>query len=91
MRLAPGVRLSGPAGRAVEGNGRTDEDGWTRATVPIESVDRAHEEFLRLGTGVEVLASAELRQRIARTVTELAARYADSVCQDGNCLAGGGN
>jgi predicted DNA-binding transcriptional regulator YafY len=65
VRLAPGVRLTGPAGDAVRANGRTDADGWTLATVPIESVDHAHGEFLRLGTGVEVLEPAELRDRIA--------------------------
>ncbi|MFI9157936.1 helix-turn-helix transcriptional regulator [Kitasatospora aureofaciens] len=51
------------------------EDGWTRARVPIESVDHAHGEFLRLGAEVEVLEPAELRDRIAGTVRALAARY----------------
>ncbi|MFI5527626.1 helix-turn-helix transcriptional regulator [Kitasatospora sp. NPDC051853] len=50
-------------------------DGWTQARVPIESIDRAHGEFLRLGTDVEVLAPAELRDRIAGTVRTLATRY----------------
>ncbi|WP_406334452.1 helix-turn-helix transcriptional regulator [Streptomyces sp. NBC_00203] len=79
VRLAPGVpaaRLSGPAAHAVAVNGRTDKDGWTRATIPIESVDHAHHDFLRLGTDIEVLEPAELRERIAATVAELAARYA---------------
>ncbi|GAB2917765.1 WYL domain-containing protein [Streptomyces heilongjiangensis] len=75
MRLAPGTRLTGPQGRAVDETGRRD-DGWTRASVPVENLDRAHDEFLRLGTAVEVLEPAELRERITRTVTELAARYA---------------
>ncbi|MDY0816622.1 YafY family protein [Kitasatospora purpeofusca] len=50
-------------------------DEWTEARVPIESVEHAHGEFLRLGADVEVLAPAELRDRIAATVHELAARY----------------
>ncbi|MBD0670175.1 helix-turn-helix transcriptional regulator [Streptomyces sp. CBMA156] len=50
-------------------------DGWTRARVPIESVDHAHGEFLRLGADVEVLEPAELRDRITATVRTLAARY----------------
>ncbi|MFJ8628608.1 helix-turn-helix transcriptional regulator [Kitasatospora sp. NPDC093550] len=50
-------------------------DGWTEARVPIESLDHAHGEFLRLGADVEVLAPAELRDRIAGTVRTLAARY----------------
>lgn len=75
VRLAPGVTLTGPAGDAVRANGRTDDDGWTVATIPIESVDHAHGELLRLGTGIEVLEPAELRERIAATVAELARRY----------------
>ncbi|MEV8404718.1 YafY family protein [Streptomyces niveus] len=50
-------------------------DGWTEARVPIESVDHAHGEFLRLGTDIEVLAPAELRDRVAETVRNLATRY----------------
>jgi predicted DNA-binding transcriptional regulator YafY len=84
VRLAPGARLPGPAGEAALSDGRTDERGWTLATVPIESVDHAHAEFLRLGTDIEVLAPVELRERIARTVSELAETY-------GNSRAGGGD
>ncbi|MFD7702400.1 helix-turn-helix transcriptional regulator [Streptomyces caelestis] len=50
-------------------------DGWTEARVPIESIDHAHGEFLRLGADVEVMAPAELRDRIAGTVRTLATRY----------------
>ncbi|MER6256914.1 YafY family protein [Streptomyces sp. NPDC001584] len=50
-------------------------DGWTEARVPIESVDHAHGEFLRLGADVEVVAPAELRDRIAETVRTLVTRY----------------
>ncbi|MFF7259042.1 helix-turn-helix transcriptional regulator [Streptomyces sp. NPDC008159] len=88
VRLAPGTRLTGPQGRAVDADGRLDDDGWTRATVPVESLDRAHDDFLRLGTAVEVLEPAELRERIARTVAELAARYAP---QGGNSGSPGGD
>ncbi|UBU11118.1 helix-turn-helix transcriptional regulator [Nonomuraea gerenzanensis] len=52
-----------------------DEEGWTRVTVPIESIEHAVGEFLRLGTDVEVLAPAALRERVAATVDELAQRY----------------
>ncbi|MDH6213253.1 helix-turn-helix transcriptional regulator [Streptomyces pseudovenezuelae] len=78
VRLAPGVTLP----RAV--NGRTGEDGWTLARVPIESVGHAHGEFLRLGTDIEVLEPPELRERITRTIAELAERY-------GNVADGGGD
>ncbi|MEW1908078.1 YafY family protein [Kitasatospora sp. NPDC085895] len=53
-------------------------DGWTEARVPIESVDHAHGEFLRLGADVVVIAPAELRDRIAGTVRALAAQYVGS-------------
>lgn len=49
--------------------------GWTEAQVPIESIDHAHGEFLRLGSDVEVVAPAELRDRIAATVRTLVTRY----------------
>ncbi|MBD0690821.1 helix-turn-helix transcriptional regulator [Streptomyces sp. CBMA123] len=51
------------------------ESGWTDVRVPIESIDHAHGEFLRLGADIEVLEPAELRERIAGTVRTLAARY----------------
>ncbi|MEV0219731.1 YafY family protein [Streptomyces sp. NPDC050704] len=78
VRLAPGAvaRLTGPAARAARATGRPDPaDGWTRATLPIESLAHAHDEFLRLGTDIEVLEPAELRERIAGTVAALARRY----------------
>jgi predicted DNA-binding transcriptional regulator YafY len=71
VRLAPGVTLP----RATAVDGPVDEDGWTVVTVPIESVDHAEGEFLRLGADVEVLAPPELRARLARTVAALAERY----------------
>ncbi|MER5406157.1 YafY family protein [Streptomyces sp. NPDC002769] len=76
IRVAPGTRLTGVAGDALADNGTREADGWTRSTVPIESVDRAHDEFLALGAGIEVLEPAELRNRIARTATALARLYA---------------
>ncbi|GHG35858.1 helix-turn-helix transcriptional regulator [Streptomyces zaomyceticus] len=67
------VRLSPEGARRL---GVTPADGgWTEARVPIESIDHAHGEFLRLGTDVEVMAPAELRERIAETVRTLATRY----------------
>ncbi|MFE2826636.1 helix-turn-helix transcriptional regulator [Streptomyces sp. NPDC059271] len=76
VRIAPGADPGGLMGRAVEDDGRTEADGWTRVTVPIESVDRAHDDFLRLGTAIEVLEPPELRARLGATVAELARRYA---------------
>ncbi|MFD8002565.1 helix-turn-helix transcriptional regulator [Streptomyces mirabilis] len=76
IRIAPGTVLTVPAARAAEVGGRVDQDGWTRAIVPIESIDQAHDAFLGLGAAIEVLEPAELRERIARTVAALARLYA---------------
>ncbi|MFG2520402.1 helix-turn-helix transcriptional regulator [Streptomyces sp. NPDC048527] len=78
VRLAPGAaeRLAGPAQRAAaRATARQEPDGWTRAVVPIESVDHAHDEFLRLGADIEVLEPAELRRRVQATVEALAGLY----------------
>lgn len=53
-----------------------DADGWITAVVPIESAEHAHQDFLRLGGGVEVLAPDALRDRLASTARELAGIYA---------------
>ncbi|SDT80297.1 Predicted DNA-binding transcriptional regulator YafY, contains an HTH and WYL domains [Streptomyces sp. TLI_053] len=68
------VRVTAEGARRL-GLTRSGGDEWTEARVPIESVEHAHGEFLRLGADVEVLAPAELRERIAGTVRKLAARY----------------
>jgi predicted DNA-binding transcriptional regulator YafY len=52
--------------------------GWIKATVPIESLTHAEGEFLKLGAGVEVLAPAALRERIAETAAGLARIYRDA-------------
>lgn len=78
VRLAPGVTLA----RAVDV--RTDEDGSTLATVPIESVDHALGEFLRMGTDIEVLEPPELRDRLARTAAEVAEMYGNSSARGGH-------
>jgi predicted DNA-binding transcriptional regulator YafY len=57
---------------------RADPDGWVTAVVPIESLIHAHQDFLRLGADVEVLAPAELRARLAETARSLAAIYGRS-------------
>ncbi|WP_405358775.1 YafY family transcriptional regulator [Kitasatospora sp. NBC_00085] len=68
-------QLGHAAGRAVAEGGVVEADGWTRAAVPIESLDHAHGEFLKLGADVEVLEPPALRARLAATVRELADRY----------------
>ncbi|MCP2170162.1 helix-turn-helix transcriptional regulator [Goodfellowiella coeruleoviolacea] len=48
-----------------------DAAGWTRVAVPIESVDVAATELLKLGADAEVLAPDDLREQIIRTVHEM--------------------
>ncbi len=54
----------------------TEPPRWTRVTVPIESLPHATRQLLGLGTEVEVLQPAALRQHLRRTLEQLAQRYA---------------
>ncbi|MGW4746801.1 helix-turn-helix transcriptional regulator [Streptomyces sp. NPDC004290] len=69
------ARLTGAAARALADTGVPEPDGWTRAVLPVESPEHAHDTFLGLGAEVEVLAPEDLRDRIASTVRTLARRY----------------
>ncbi|MFI1564673.1 helix-turn-helix transcriptional regulator [Streptomyces sp. NPDC020490] len=79
VRPAPGAVLP----RAVPA-GPEEAGGRRLFTVPIESADHAHGEFLRLGADVEVLRPAELRAKMARTIAELAERYGNAARSDGD-------
>lgn len=61
---------------AVERGGEAGPDGWLRITIPIESLDHAASELLRIGTEVEVLEPAELRDRIWRRAAAVVRFYA---------------
>ncbi|MDP3656768.1 MAG: WYL domain-containing protein [Brevundimonas sp.] len=50
-------------------------DGWVELSVPIESVDHAAWDFLRLGPEAEVMAPPELRTAVAALTARMAARY----------------
>ena len=52
------------AQEAVRTATKPEADGWMRVTVPIESVEDAGRELLRLGAEAEVLEPAELRQAL---------------------------
>ncbi|MFF7278179.1 WYL domain-containing protein [Streptomyces griseorubiginosus] len=93
VRLAPGVRLPRAVPHPTDRHPTdpdstdphsTDPDGWTVARVPIESIEHAQGEFLRLGTDVEVLEPPELRALMARTSAELAERYGNSTSSSGD-------
>ncbi|GAA1843012.1 helix-turn-helix transcriptional regulator [Asanoa iriomotensis] len=80
VRFAPAAlpRLPHLMGRAVAEAataGEVQPDGWTLATVPIESESHAEGAFLRLGAQAEVLRPESLRARIGATVSTLATLY----------------
>jgi predicted DNA-binding transcriptional regulator YafY len=68
--LAPAVGEM--AARTV---GVRDEGGWMLAQIPIESIDHAASEMLKLGAEAEVLAPPELRQAMVEIATRLGAIY----------------
>jgi predicted DNA-binding transcriptional regulator YafY len=61
---------------AAESAGEPDLAGWRRVAVPIESVEHAEIDLLRLGADAEVESPPELRRRLAATAAALAALYA---------------
>jgi predicted DNA-binding transcriptional regulator YafY len=62
-------------GAAAERHGEPDADGWVRTRIPIETIEHAMSELLRLGADVEVLAPLELRRRIAEVGAALVRVY----------------
>jgi len=52
-------------------------DGWTEVTVPIESIEHAATDFLRLGPEAEVLAPPALREAMRCVAGQLAEIYRD--------------
>lgn len=54
-----------------------DDEGWTRLAIPIESVEHAAGELIKLGDEAEVLSPAPLRQRMGETARRLAEFYAE--------------
>ena len=52
-----------------------DAEGRKQVTIPIESIDYAAADLLRLGSEVEVLKPAELRRRVADTARALLQIY----------------
>jgi predicted DNA-binding transcriptional regulator YafY len=73
-RIEVTVRVSDEVRRFLPGEPRVEEDG--RVVVQFESLAAAYRELLRFGPDVEVLAPAELRERVARTAHAVAALYA---------------
>ena len=83
LRVSPlGLRrLQSFAPTVAESATRTasapDADGWMRVTIPIESVEDAARELLRLGTEAEALEPTELREQLKAAVARIAALYSE--------------
>jgi predicted DNA-binding transcriptional regulator YafY len=82
VRLSPRARdllgyyLGGIVARAAaQSASPPDTDGWVTATIPIESIQHATGELLRLGAAAEALEPPELRARITETIATLTGRY----------------
>ncbi|MBA2469764.1 MAG: WYL domain-containing protein [Chloroflexia bacterium] len=52
-----------------------DDDGWGTVDVPVESIDHALWDVLKMAPHMEVLSPLELRQRVAETANTLAERH----------------
>jgi len=62
---------------AADQSARADAvSGWQRVTVPIESVEHAVGQLLRLGPDAQVLKPVALRLRLTETIATMAALYA---------------
>ena len=53
-----------------------DAQGWTRRSLPIESIDHAASQLLGLGPECEVLEPPALRERLASLTQQMARIYA---------------
>lgn len=74
------ARLGGEQARIAADAGKAPGDGPFEVVVPIESVDHAARDFLRLGTEAEVLAPEALRAAMTSTAARLAALYQVAGC-----------
>ncbi|MEP7297956.1 MAG: YafY family protein [Burkholderiales bacterium] len=82
LRVTPrGMKVLRNLGQALadaaDRSARDDaEAGWQRVTIPIETIEHAAGQLLRLGPDAEVLRPAALRQRLAEAITAMAVLYA---------------
>ncbi len=89
LRVSPrGLKqLRKLSGAVAEAAARTaeapDHEGWRRLVIPIESIDHAAHELIKLGAEAEVLAPAPLRARIGEMASRLAALYVAGPARSG--------
>jgi predicted DNA-binding transcriptional regulator YafY len=78
-RALPGLaRMSHAMAQAVAAAGPVDRAGWHRFAIPIESIEVAVGELLRLGPDVEALGPPALRKALRAAVRSLDAVYGRS-------------
>lgn len=70
------ARMSHAMAQAVAAATPPDKTGWLELDIPIESIDVAVGELLRLGPAVQALGPAELRRALRKAVKALGAVYA---------------
>lgn len=84
IRVAPGrvhdLRdiVGEAAARGALPLGNHDPEGWTHLRLRLEWPAEAHEQLMRLGADVEVLAPAELQARMVEAARAVLARHAAS-------------
>jgi predicted DNA-binding transcriptional regulator YafY len=75
MELAPMVLRPHTARALAERDWPTDDEGWTCAVIPMESIAATRSELLALGADVEVVSPSTLREQMAEAAKGLAALY----------------
>jgi predicted DNA-binding transcriptional regulator YafY len=68
-------RRIGRQRRPAETASAPDASGWVRVVIPIERIDHAAGELIRLGVDVEALEPQELRDRIAEMAGDVSRLY----------------
>ncbi|MFJ6134999.1 helix-turn-helix transcriptional regulator [Kitasatospora sp. NPDC092286] len=73
--LLPRLLEPVPARQALATAGEPDGHGWVTVRLPVESLEVAYDELLRLGPEAEVLEPPPLRRRLAQAAARTAALY----------------
>ena len=69
-------RLSAAVSEAIDrAKPKAGRRGWHKVTIPIESVEMAAHDLMRIGAECEVVQPVELRHLLARTAAEICSLY----------------
>ena len=79
MDLVPVVLRPHTARALAERTWPVDDEGWTCAVIPMESIAATRSELLGLGAEVEVVSPATLREQMADAVAAMASLYGSAV------------